>query len=116
VLRQADLLELVSGRREIAPGITILPAPGETPGHQIVRVQSDGQTFYALGDLIHSEVEVEHPDWMVTWATAEPMLASRLRLLDDALAEHALLMAAHIGSLGRLERDGAGQLTWASAS
>ena len=28
------------GGKEVAPGVTILPAPGHTPNHQIVRVKS----------------------------------------------------------------------------
>lgn len=108
VARERGLLDLISGQRVIAPGVTVLPAPGETPGHQIVRVQSGGATLYLLGDLFHHEIEVEHPDWMVSWATPEPMLASRRGLMDAALAEDALLAAAHIASTGRLERAGDG--------
>lgn len=114
-LERAGALEMVTGPVTLAPGIEILPAPGETPGHQIVRVQSEGQTLYVLGDLLHSEVEVERPEWMVTWATPETMRASRRRLLDDALTENALLTAAHIASLGRLERAGEG-LRWSPVS
>ena len=106
------MLELVAGPLTLAPGVEIIPAPGETPGHQIVRVQSDGQTLYILGDLVHSPVEIERPDWMVTWATRDEMLASRQRLYADALAENALLTAAHIATTGRLERAGSG-LRWA---
>ena len=111
-LHARGLLTLVSGDQTIAPDIDLLAAPGETAGHQIVRVQSNGETLYVLGDLLHSEVEVERPDWMVTWAMPETMRASRQRLLENALAERALLVAAHIGSVGRLERAGNG-LRWA---
>ena len=38
-IADAGLLELVDAEREIAPGITMLPAPGESPGHCIVRVR-----------------------------------------------------------------------------
>lgn len=108
LMRERGLLELLPGPRTLAPGIDVLPSPGETPGHQIVRVRSGGETLYALGDLFHSEVEIEHPDWMVTWATPDSMLASRQRLMEDALAENALLIAAHIASPGRLERTATG--------
>jgi glyoxylase-like metal-dependent hydrolase (beta-lactamase superfamily II) len=109
LLRERGMLELLAGARTLAPGIDVLPAPGETPGHQIVRIRSaQGETLYILGDLFHSEVEVERPDWMVTWAEPEPMLASRRRLMDDALAENALLIAAHIPSIGRLEQTSSG--------
>lgn len=114
VLRERGALQLVEERQRIAEGIEILPAPGETPGHQIVRVQSEGETLYVVGDLFHHAVEVEHPDWMVTWADAETMLATRRWLLRDALAERALVIAAHITSPGRIERAGDG-LRWRDA-
>jgi hypothetical protein len=37
--------------------------PGETPGHLIVRVESDGQRCYLVGDLLHHGCEVVHLDW-----------------------------------------------------
>lgn len=107
LLHAHGLLELVSEPCDLAEGIAVLPAPGETPGHQIVRVQSEGETLYVLGDLFHHQVEVEHPDWMVTWADAGAMLATRQRLMERARAENALLVAAHISSVGRLEPSGA---------
>lgn len=108
VLSQRGLLELVSEPRVLADGIELRPAPGETPGHQIVRVHSEGQTLYVLGDLFHHPVEAEHPEWMVSWANPEAMLATRRRVISDALSENALLTAAHIDSVGRLERTGEG--------
>lgn len=111
LLHRRGQLELVSGPCLLAEGIEVRPAPGETPGHQIVRVQSQGQTLYVLGDLFHHQVEAEHPEWMVTWANPDTMLATRRRVIDDALAEDALLTAAHIASIGRLERNAEG-LRW----
>ena len=106
------MLHLVEGRTTLAEGIEILPAPGETPGHQVVRIHSNGETLYIVGDLFHSTVEVEHPDWMVTWADAETMLATRRWLLADALAEHALMTAAHIATSGHIEGDTDAGLRW----
>lgn len=106
VLHARGKLRLVNGPERIAEGIEILPAPGETPGHQIVRIQSAGETVYVVGDLFHHAVEVEHPDWMVGWADAASMRATRDWLLRDALASDALLIAAHIAAPGRIARDG----------
>jgi glyoxylase-like metal-dependent hydrolase (beta-lactamase superfamily II) len=111
VLQRRGVLQLVEQREQIADGIEILPAPGETTGHQIVRVSSAGETLYVVGDLFHHAVEVEHPNWMVGWADAETMRATRRWLLRDALAENAPLIAAHIATPGRIERTGDG-LHW----
>jgi glyoxylase-like metal-dependent hydrolase (beta-lactamase superfamily II) len=108
VLSEQGLLELVEGDRDLGGGVCLVAAPGETLGHQIVRMESEGQVLYCLGDLYHDPVEVERPDWMVTWADRETTLASRRALADAALAENALLVAAHIAGVGRLERTAAG--------
>lgn len=98
-----DLVTLVASEQELLPGVRLIPTPGESPGHLIVRVESDGRALYALGDLLHYPVEAEHPRWMVKWADPEHTLASRQRLTREAMPEQALLVAAHIPGVGRLE-------------
>ncbi len=107
VLHQHALLELVDGNRSLTPAVRIIPAPGESPGHQLVRVHSEGQTLYCLGDLFHHFVEVEQPTWMATWANPGTNLASRQALIDAALSEDAILVAAHMPA-GRLQRTPSG--------
>ena len=107
VLHHLGLLELVEGNRDLLPEVRIIAAPGETAGHQIVRVHLDGQTLYCLGDLYHHAVEVEQPTWMVQWANADANLASRQALVEAALAEDALLIPAHM-PVGCLERTASG--------
>jgi glyoxylase-like metal-dependent hydrolase (beta-lactamase superfamily II) len=102
ILKNRGLLELVDGNLDLTPEVRILAAPGESPGHQIVRVHSQRQTLYCLGDLFHHQVEVEQPAWMVKWADASTNFTSRQRLLQAALQEHALLVAAHM-PVGRIE-------------
>jgi len=116
-IERAGLLELVDGEREIVPGVTMIAAPGESPGHSIVRVQSRGETFYFLGDLFHHPCEVAHLDWVAEGRDAAAMRASRDRLVADALATNAVLVATHIPfpPFGRLESTASG-LRWRTAS
>ncbi len=107
MLERSGLLELVDGNRDLLPEVQIIAAPGESPGHQIVRVHVDGQTLYCLGDLYHHAVEVEHPDWMASWAHEEANLASRRALEQRALNEEAVLVAAHM-PVGRMTRTESG--------
>jgi len=102
-LFRREMVTLVDGEQELLPGVRLIPTPGESPGHLIVRVESAGETLYVLGDLLHYPVEAEHPRWMVEWADAEKTLASRRALIQAALAERALLVAAHIPGVGRLD-------------
>jgi len=92
---EAGLLVLLDGEREIVPGVTMIPAPGESPGHSIIRISSNGETLYAVGDLFHFGAEVEHTDWMVPWADPKRMAVSRRRLLDDAVSADALVVFSH---------------------
>jgi glyoxylase-like metal-dependent hydrolase (beta-lactamase superfamily II) len=110
VLHQHGLLELVEGNRNLTPAVQIIAAPGESAGHQLVRVQSEGQTLYCIGDLYHHFVEVEQPTWMATWANPDTNRTSRRTLVEAALTENALLVAAHM-PVGRLERTPTG-VTW----
>jgi hypothetical protein len=80
----------------------------------MVRVRSAGETLYIVGDAFHHPIEVEHPDWMVGWADAEVMLATRRWLLQDALHENALLTAAHIATVGHITRADDGDLRWSA--
>jgi glyoxylase-like metal-dependent hydrolase (beta-lactamase superfamily II) len=114
VLNRAGLLEPLSGRHELGGGVEIIPAPGETAGHQIVRVSSDGQTLYCLGDLYHHPIEVERQEWVASWADADATRASRRAVVQAALSEDALLIATHIQGIGRLGRVGSG-VVWVPA-
>lgn len=114
VLHARGVLRLIEGRESIATGIEILPAPGETPGHQIVRVQSSGETLYIVGDLFHHNVELEHPDWMVTWADPATMLATRQWLMRNAQAERATIIAAHLFGAGRIAVTVSGGTRWSA--
>jgi glyoxylase-like metal-dependent hydrolase (beta-lactamase superfamily II) len=95
LIDRLGLLELVEGEREIAPGVTIVPAPGESPGHCIVRLESAGEVCYILGDIIHHACEVEHPDWSPPHADIGALRTARERIFPTLAGEGALLVTAH---------------------
>jgi glyoxylase-like metal-dependent hydrolase (beta-lactamase superfamily II) len=95
-LNQVGALRLVPAEMEIVPGVSVVPTPGESPGHQILRVRSEGQTAYCVGDLFHSAVEIENPSWMPSWCDPESNLRSRELLIDWALREEAVVIPAHM--------------------
>jgi glyoxylase-like metal-dependent hydrolase (beta-lactamase superfamily II) len=94
-LERFGLLDLVDGDRTIAPGVAMIHAPGESPGHSIVHVDSAGEHFYALGDLLHHPCEVQHLDWVLTGRDQAAMRASRDRLLHEAVPQGAALVFSH---------------------
>jgi glyoxylase-like metal-dependent hydrolase (beta-lactamase superfamily II) len=108
----ADRVELIAEDREIVPGIHVLHAPGHTPGHMAVAVQSGGEELLYISDAALHPLLLEHPDWGMTFdldpATA---LASRRVLFDRAAERDALVLAFHFDpfpSLGRVTSAGAG--------
>ncbi len=111
VLHQRGQLQLVDAETEVVDGITILPAAGESPGHQVVRVHSEGETFYCLGDLYHHPLEVEQPAWMPPWNDGETNRRNRATLNEAFLREDARLLASHIAGVGKLTRRATGY-TW----
>jgi glyoxylase-like metal-dependent hydrolase (beta-lactamase superfamily II) len=92
---RSGLLVLVDQEREIAPGVSLLPAPGETPGHLVVRLDSDGERLSVLGDLIHHACEVEHLDWAPPHADVAMLAKSRARLFPELARTGALAVSAH---------------------
>jgi glyoxylase-like metal-dependent hydrolase (beta-lactamase superfamily II) len=112
-LDRAGRLVPVDGDQDLGSGVSIVATPGETSGHQGLRVHSAGETLYCVGDLWHHPIEVDHLTWMVPWANREANLHSRRAVAEAALAENALLVATHISGFGRLKRTGTG-VEWES--
>jgi glyoxylase-like metal-dependent hydrolase (beta-lactamase superfamily II) len=113
VAQAAGRLTPVGARLRLAPGVEIIPSPGETPGHISLRVESEGQVLYCVGDLYHHVVEVEQPAWAVTWAEAAAITASRNEFAAAAVPERALVIATHIHGIGKILRTPTG-VAWES--
>jgi len=112
---RAGLLQLVDGEVEILPGIRIIPAPGESPGHQIVRIETGDGILYHVGDLYHHTAEVARPEWACHWAEATAHNASRRAFLAAVLPENATVLASHIEGFGQIVQADSG-LRWVESS
>ncbi|MGA7671576.1 MAG: MBL fold metallo-hydrolase [Nitrolancea sp.] len=112
-VESAGLLELVDGEQEIIPGVTMLPAPGETKGHSVIRVDSNGERFFYLGDLFHHEAEIVNLDWSSPGRDIDAMVVSRRRVIDEALPTAAICVYSHepFPAWGRIEQHG-NQARW----
>jgi glyoxylase-like metal-dependent hydrolase (beta-lactamase superfamily II) len=94
ILDSVGVLDLVDGDSGVAPGITYLDAPGETPGHHCVWVESQGATFMHVGDLYHHPAELQH-DWVQVGSEAARVLPSRQRVLAQALRRGTTVASSH---------------------
>jgi glyoxylase-like metal-dependent hydrolase (beta-lactamase superfamily II) len=108
ILHSAGLLDLVSERRTLDNEVEIIPSPGESPGHQIIRVHSSGEALYCVGDLFHDPAEVENISWMATWCEPKTIIESRKWLIENAIKENALVLASHM-PIGKIAAEGNGK-------
>ncbi|MDG6988426.1 MAG: MBL fold metallo-hydrolase [Nitrososphaerota archaeon] len=95
-VQQAGRLSLLDGAKDLGGGVSVEPFPGESPGHQVVAVKSKGMSCYCVGDLIHLEEEVEHPELVASWNEPREMESSRARFYRLASAEDAVVMPGHM--------------------
>jgi glyoxylase-like metal-dependent hydrolase (beta-lactamase superfamily II) len=89
-------LELIDHEVEIVPGITALAAPGHTPGHMALAIQSDGEQFLHLVDTVLHPIQLGYPaSFSVADYDPPQTIATRCRLLDRAAAEGTRCMLYH---------------------
>ena len=80
---------------ELLPGITLIHTGGHTPGHQIVKLQSEGEIGYYLGDLVPSELHLNH--YIMGDLDTDPLQAKKAKtlILRQAAKESAALFFYH---------------------
>ncbi|MGC1377168.1 MAG: MBL fold metallo-hydrolase [Anaerolineales bacterium] len=105
VVQRAGLLTLVDCSFDLGDGLTLLPAPGETPGHQILRLKNEEGEAYFVGDLFHHLLELGE-DYHPVWAEAQAMQASKFMLTQAAAESDAQVFFAHITGFCRVEQHG----------
>ncbi|MFZ0638119.1 MAG: MBL fold metallo-hydrolase [Candidatus Acidiferrales bacterium] len=51
-VEEAKQWQLIEGEQQIAPGVSVFPAPGHTPAMQCVKLEGGGKTAVFLADLV----------------------------------------------------------------
>lgn len=91
----------------IHKGVSILKSAGHTPGHLIVKLNSQDETAYYPGDLIPTEYHLNH--YPMKMMDENPLVAKKMKtvLLREALREDAHLFFYHslYRKSGRLSKD-----------
>jgi len=108
VLQESGHLQLLPESMKITNGVRMIHSPGESPGHAIVEIESDGETLHVLGDLFHEPLEVSHMDWVWQGRDQEKMIRSRAELVAMATETDAKLITAHFPfpGMGKIEQQG----------
>ncbi|MFN2590215.1 MAG: MBL fold metallo-hydrolase [Actinomycetota bacterium] len=88
------------------PAISLVAAPGHTPGSTVIVISDTEDRAILLGDVVHSPVQLLEPEWNTIW-DVDPVLARRTRgrVVDELQQEpSAVLSAGHFPGLnfGRL--------------
>jgi glyoxylase-like metal-dependent hydrolase (beta-lactamase superfamily II) len=108
---EAGQAMIVDGTLEVTRGLTLEPAPGHTPGHLKVTLESDGEGIVFAGDSMHHALQVAYPA-LNTGGCFDPAAAesSRRSILATCADRGFLLAPAHFPAphAFRVERAGDG--------
>ena len=104
------LAEMTDGDFLLAEGLLLEPAPGHTPGHVTLRLESGPEAAVFTGDMLHHPLQVYLPDWNSRFCILpDEAKVSRHRILDYCSDRGALLMPAHFGTPHCCHIDRAGE-------
>ncbi|MBW8640201.1 MBL fold metallo-hydrolase [Hoeflea sp. WL0058] len=111
-LAKWDNVTRVDGEKEVAPGISMLPAYGHTPGHTAYLVGSGSDELIVMGDISNiPALFVANPGWHAVF-DMDPELAEKNRraMFERAVADGATVAGYHFGlpNAGKIEKDGDG--------
>lgn len=102
----------VAGETEVAPGITMLPAPGHTPGHVVFLLASGKEQLMISNDTAYvPALSAAHPGWHGAYDQDGPTAeTTRRRILDRVVADKMMICGAHFPFPGaaQISKDGAG--------
>jgi glyoxylase-like metal-dependent hydrolase (beta-lactamase superfamily II) len=79
--------------------IWLTPAPGHTVGHVCINIRSNGHHAIMIGDMLHSPLQLAHPDWSPNFDT-NPVEATQTRttFLNTHCETETFILTAHLPS------------------
>ncbi len=94
-------------RQDIVKGVTVLRTGGHTPGHQIVRLRSNGESAYYCGDLIPGDIHLNNSMHHKTDMDPSRARKAKMLLMNQAHRENATLLFYHsvYKKSGRITKD-----------
>ena len=91
-----DKMVLLEREEEILPGVSVLFAPGHTPGHMVVSFASAGEQLLYTGDTVLHPLHLDHPDWLLVFDILPgPAAASKHRIFDLAASTGSWVLGQH---------------------
>jgi glyoxylase-like metal-dependent hydrolase (beta-lactamase superfamily II) len=84
---------LLEREEEILPGVSVIFAPGHTPGHTVVSFSSQGERLLYTGDTVLHPIHLEHPDWLPVFDLLPEVAAtSKQHIFDLAASSECWVM------------------------
>jgi glyoxylase-like metal-dependent hydrolase (beta-lactamase superfamily II) len=98
-IMEAGQAALVDTDYALDDQVWLTPAPGHTAGHVAVNIASQGRSAVMIGDIMHSPIQLAHPDWSPNF-DHDPALSAetRRRFLDSHCEADILVLTAHFPS------------------
>lgn len=105
----AGLAQVVEADFRIDDEVSLVPMPGHTPGHVVVRVSSGGRDALVGGDVFHHPLQAAQPQWQSKFEILpDQAKQTRQAFLDRYVGSETLVIPAHFPtpSAGRVVRRG----------
>ncbi|WP_433661028.1 hypothetical protein ACQPW1_01775 [Nocardia sp. CA-128927] len=100
------------------PGVTAVLTDGHTAGHSGYTLTSRGRTMRVFGDVLHSPIQIRHPEWACA-ADLDPVrgVVQRRQLVDELADTGDLAAGIHFADVvfGTVRRDRKGATSWVPA-
>lgn len=98
-LVEAGLVDRVATPHALSDSLTVLPAPGHTEGHSILRLESEGMVGYFVGDTLHHPAQITDPRLHLPGCDdLQQAIDTRRLLLDRIRGEDAFIFPAHFST------------------
>ncbi len=104
-IMEARQVVLVDTDYALDDEVWLTPAPGHTAAHVAVNIASQGHSAVMIGDMMHSPLQLAHPDWSPKFEYDKALSTkTRKRFLDSHCETDTLVLTAHFPSpsVGRL--------------
>jgi glyoxylase-like metal-dependent hydrolase (beta-lactamase superfamily II) len=114
-LQEKGHLTLVDGETAVTDEVTIVPAPGHSPGHCAIVLQSAGEKAIYIGDIAQMAVQLERTAWVSAFDIMPLVtMETKKRIVEQAIEDGSLLIGVHapFPGLGRMTRTEKGQRKW----
>ena len=100
----------------VVPGIRVLSTAGHTPGHVAYIVESDGQSLFIWGDLVHSHaVQFAKPEVSIEFDFDQKRAtATRLEIMKAMAETRSLVAGMHLPfpGIGHVNEEKTGVFSW----